>query len=74
MITDYLFREDPPYLDGRPDHVYWAELDDVEYIYTDSKWKYISVAAGRNDIVADSKVLEILNAELDEYRKENNHA
>lgn len=26
IIDDYLFREAPPYLDGKPDHVYWAHI------------------------------------------------
>lgn len=73
MITDHVYREAAPYLGGKPDHVYWAELKGKEYIYCGGKWLFMAVPAGCDDTVTDKETLRILNEELDKYRKENKH-
>lgn len=74
MITDHIYREAAPYLGGKSDDVYWAELNGKKYYYGNGKWMFMEVPAGWDDTVTDKETLRILNEELDKYRKENNHA
>lgn len=67
IIDDYVFRGAPPYLDGKPDHVYWAHIDNKKFYCSDNVWVYMDVGAGESDTINDAKIIAALNAARKEY-------
>lgn len=67
IIDDYLFRETPPYLDGKPDHVYWAHIGSKKFYCSDNVWVYLEVGPGRSDTINDTQIIAALEAARKEY-------